>query len=68
MLLRESFGMPNEAAAIESAVDQVLESGVRTPDIATPGDEITGCSGFTAKVGEALRERFSQVERYGWGV
>lgn len=68
MLLRESFGMPNEAAAIESAVDHVLETGVRTPDIAAPGDQITGCSGFTARVGETLRERFSQVERYGWGV
>jgi 3-isopropylmalate dehydrogenase len=68
MLLRESFEMPDEAAAIESAVDHVLESGVRTPDIAAPGDQITGCSGFTRKVGEALHERFSQVERYGWGV
>jgi 3-isopropylmalate dehydrogenase len=68
MLLRESFGMHNEAAAIESAVDHVLESGVRTPDLAAPGDQIVGCSAFTKKVGEALQERFSQVERYGWGV
>jgi 3-isopropylmalate dehydrogenase len=68
MLLRESFGMHNEAAAIESAVDHVLESGVRTPDLAAPGDEIVGCSGFTARVCEALHERFSLAERYGWGV
>jgi 3-isopropylmalate dehydrogenase len=68
MLLRESFGMHNEAAAIESAVDHVLESGVRTPDLAAPGDQIVGCSGFTARIGEALHERFSLAERYGWGV
>jgi 3-isopropylmalate dehydrogenase len=68
MLLRESFGMHNEAAAIESAVDHILESGVRTTDLAAPGDQIVGSSGFTEKVGEALHERFSQVERYGWGV
>jgi 3-isopropylmalate dehydrogenase len=68
MLLRESFGMNNEAAAIELAVDHVLESGVRTADLAAPGDQIVGCSAFTAKVGAALHERFSQVERYGWGV
>ncbi|MFZ0820675.1 MAG: 3-isopropylmalate dehydrogenase [Candidatus Acidiferrales bacterium] len=68
MLLRESFGMHNDAAAIESAVDHVLESGVRTAGLAAPGDQIVGCSGFTARVGEALHERFSQSERYGWGV
>ncbi len=68
MLLRESFGMHNEAAAIESAVEHVLESGFRTPDLAAPGDEIIGCLGFTERVGAALHERFSQVERYGWGV
>jgi 3-isopropylmalate dehydrogenase len=68
MLLRESFGMHHEAAAVESAIDHVLESGVRTADLAAPGDNIVGCSEFTKKVGEALHERFSQVERYGWGV
>jgi 3-isopropylmalate dehydrogenase len=68
MLLRESFGMHNEADAIESAVDHVLENGVRTPDLAGPGDQIVGCAGFTAKVDQALHERFSHAERYGWGV
>jgi len=68
MLLRESFGLHREAAAVESAVDHVLESGIRTPDLAAPGDEIVGCSGFTARVGDALQERFSHDERYGWGV
>jgi len=68
MLLRESFGMHNEAAALESAVDHVLESGVRTADLAAPGDQIVGCSEFAARVGEAFHERSSQAERYGWGV
>ena len=37
MLLRHSFGMEEEAAAVESAVGEVLASKVRTPDIAEPG-------------------------------
>jgi 3-isopropylmalate dehydrogenase len=68
MMLRESFGMDAEAAAIDSAVDHVLESGVRTPDLATPRSTVAGCSGFTGRVRESLHEQFSLHERYGWGV
>ena len=42
MLLRHSLGLEEEAAAIETAVDAVLEEGVRTPDIAQQGTETTG--------------------------
>ena len=35
MLLRHSFGMKDEAAAIENAVAKVLANGVRTADIAS---------------------------------
>ncbi len=39
MLLRHSLGLEKEAAAIEAAVDAVLEEGVRTPDIKQKGAE-----------------------------
>jgi 3-isopropylmalate dehydrogenase len=34
MLLRNSFSLPEEAACLESAVDRVLRSGLRTADLA----------------------------------
>ncbi len=39
MLLRHSLGLEDEAAAVERAVERVLEEGVRTPDIAHTGSE-----------------------------
>jgi 3-isopropylmalate dehydrogenase len=35
LMLRHSFGMEEEAAAVESAIDRVLERGIRTPDLAS---------------------------------
>ena len=35
MALRHSLGMPAEAAALEAAVDNTLEAGMRTADLAT---------------------------------
>jgi 3-isopropylmalate dehydrogenase len=34
MMLRHGLGRPDDAARIEAAVDQVLEDGLRTPDLA----------------------------------
>jgi len=42
MLLRHSLGLETEAAAIETAVERVLDDGVRTGDIAQPGMETVG--------------------------
>jgi 3-isopropylmalate dehydrogenase len=42
MLLRHSLGLNQEAAAIEEAVDKVLNEGVRTPDVAATGSEVVG--------------------------
>lgn len=42
MLLRHSLGLEDEAAAIEAAVDGVLNEGVRTGDIASTGTEVVG--------------------------
>ena len=42
MLLRHSLGLEDEAIAIEEAVNQVLDEGVRTKDIAHTGTEEVG--------------------------
>ncbi len=41
MMLRMSFDLPKEAAAIESAVDRALSTGARTKDIANGSQHIT---------------------------
>ena len=38
MLLRLSFGLNDEADAIEGAVDSILSEGYRTSDITTNGE------------------------------
>lgn len=40
MLLRHSLGLESEAAAVEKAVDEVLDAGHRTVDIAAGGPSI----------------------------
>lgn len=42
MLLRHSLGLETEAAAVEAAVEAVLNEGVRTPDVAATGTEVVG--------------------------
>ena len=42
MMLRLSFGLHKEAAAVEKAVDDVLAAGLRTKDIAWGGPSISG--------------------------
>jgi 3-isopropylmalate dehydrogenase len=39
MMLRHGLGRPADAARIESAVDVVLDRGLRTPDLLSGGDE-----------------------------
>lgn len=53
MMLRMSFDFPDEAAAIEAAVDQALSSGVRTKDIAHGGQYIA-CDAMTQKILENI--------------
>ena len=50
MMMRYSFHLANEAAAIENAVDAVLSEGWRTPDIAEPGTRAVG----TREMGELI--------------
>jgi len=50
MMLRHGLERPGDAERIESAVDAVLERGLRTPDLATTGEAAVGTSEITAAV------------------
>ncbi|MBP3730416.1 MAG: 3-isopropylmalate dehydrogenase [Mailhella sp.] len=53
MMLRYSLSLAKEADAIDYAVESVLNSGMRTADIAEPGTSAIS----TAAMGEAIRAR-----------
>ena len=55
MLLRHSFGLEREAAAVERAVEDVLAEGYRTPDLARGVDSERAVG--TEAMGEAVLER-----------
>jgi 3-isopropylmalate dehydrogenase len=50
LMLRYGFDMPEEAAAIEEAVDAVLERGLRTPDLASVTPEVPPMPDLPAEV------------------
>lgn len=52
MMLRISLGCEREADAVDRAVAGVLESGLRTADIAAPGERAVG----TAAMGDAIAD------------
>ena len=52
MMFRYSFQLPDEAAAIEAAVDKALAEGWRTADIAKPGESAIGCK----QMGKIIRD------------
>ena len=56
LMLRYSLGLPKEAQAVEYAVEQVLEKGYRTPDLATQGQRAV----TTAQMGQAVAEAVAQ--------
>ena len=53
MMLNLSFGLSNEAKAVEDAVERVLAQGIRTRDIAADGPYIQG-SEMTKKIVAAI--------------
>jgi len=63
MLLRESLGLTEEGAAVDKAVDRVLERGFRTADIAEPTGQTVGCARFGELVNEELRAALKQGAR-----
>ena len=50
MMLRYSFNMAAEAAAIENAVDQTLKAGFRCGDIMEQGCTLLGCTEMGAEI------------------
>jgi 3-isopropylmalate dehydrogenase len=56
LMLRHSLAMEQEAAAVESAMDRVLERGLRTPDLASgqPQEREVGTQEMTEAVVEEL--------------
>ncbi len=50
MMLRHGLGRPDDGTRIESAVDVVLERGLRTPDLAAAGETAIGTEEITAAV------------------
>ncbi len=57
MLLRHSFRLEAEAVAIESAVQQVLESGARTGDLAQPGEIARTTQQMGQQIAHAVTQR-----------
>lgn len=55
MMLRYSLGFPDLAARVESAVEKVLEDGLRTADIYTAGSRRVGSLEMGSAVVAALR-------------
>jgi len=53
MMLRWSFGLDNEARSIEIAIDDLIESGSRTKDIALPREDFLS----TDEMGDAISEK-----------
>lgn len=54
MLLRHSLGLEEEARAIEDAVTQVLQDGLRTGDIAERGESTIGTKEMGAAIAAAI--------------
>ncbi len=55
LLARHRWQRPDAADAVEGAVRQVLDAGLRTPDIAWPGESTVGTEAITQAVQDALR-------------
>ena len=54
MMLRHSFELEDEARAIENAVDEVLDAGLRTGDIAKHGEAAASCSEMGNAIANAI--------------
>jgi 3-isopropylmalate dehydrogenase len=54
LMLSYSFGLPDEAAAIERAVSRALADGLRTKDIAAAGESPVSTNEFARAVAEAV--------------
>jgi 3-isopropylmalate dehydrogenase len=58
MMLRHSFGLAEEAKAIETAVKETLSAGFRTTDLATPGHPVLNTEQITAEIASRTADGF----------
>ena len=68
MMLRDTFGLSLEADWAEQSLVRVLNTGVRTADIAEPGKKTIACSIFNDMLHDEMQRTFEHAEKYGWGV
>lgn len=54
MLFEHALGLPADARAITTAIESALASGLRTADLASPGEPVSTTSAFTAAVVQRL--------------
>jgi len=55
LLLRHSLGLPQEALAVEAAVEEVVEDGYRTVDIHEEGTKVIGTREMGKRIAAAVR-------------
>jgi 3-isopropylmalate dehydrogenase len=60
MMLRESFDLDWAAAAIDTAIAQVLTEDIRTPDIATRSATVVGTEAMGRAIAEAVTRELSR--------
>jgi isocitrate/isopropylmalate dehydrogenase len=68
MMMRESFGLAKEAESIESAVDRLFESGIRTLDTMQPGMTQVGCVEFGERLCAEMAAGSRQPKRAEHGA
>jgi 3-isopropylmalate dehydrogenase len=56
MMLRHSFGLEDEARAVEAAVSRVLAGGFRTADIMSPGMALVGTMEMGRRVADEIAD------------
>ncbi len=54
MMLRDSFSLTAECAAVERAVERTLEEGYRTPDVYSDGMKKVGCREMARLIAERI--------------
>ena len=57
MMLRYTFGMEREAADIEHAIEEALNAGARTKDLAGPGERVLS----TQEMGQAIEDALAET-------
>ena len=58
MMLRETFGQQEAAAAIETAIDETLRAGWRTADITEAGSRVVGTKEMGSLIARQLEDFF----------